>query len=151
MTEKITPLEILGFTSEIVSSYSVNNSIEKDELPHFIQQVYKTIVTLSESASGGHSLAAGAPAVPIEESCTDDYIICLEDGKKLQVLKRHLKTSFNLTIEEYKKRWGLGPDYPTVAPNYARRRSQIAKNTDLGKKRGPRLRVVAPKDNAINS
>ena len=72
------------------------------------------------------------PAVPIEDSIKDDYIVCLEDGKKLQMLKRHLNTVYKMSIDEYRERWGLAPDYPVVAPNYARRRSQIAKNTGLG-------------------
>jgi predicted transcriptional regulator len=88
------------------------------------------------------------PAVPIEDSVTDEYIICLEDGKKLQMLKRHLNTVYNMSLDQYKERWGLPVDYPVVSPNYARRRSQIAKNTGLGVNgRRKKIKVVVGQNN----
>jgi predicted transcriptional regulator len=130
MTESLNRLDMLTLATEIVSSYVANNTVPTTELPVFIQQVYHTITTL-----GTESLAAATrpkPFVPVNKSITDDYIVCLEDGKKLQMLKRHLKTVYNMSVEQYKERWGLPADYPVVSPNYAKRRSEIAKTSGLG-------------------
>jgi predicted transcriptional regulator len=109
--------EILALMTEIVSAHLANNSIGQGEVPELIQSVYNK---LNELATGEEAASVElTPAVPIKKSVTDDFIICLEDGKKLKMLKRHLMTAYNMTPEEYRARWGLKPDYPMVAPNYA--------------------------------
>jgi predicted transcriptional regulator len=124
--------EILALTTEIVSAHVANNSIVQGEVPDLIQQVYNK---LSELASGEEaSNVELTPAVPIKKSVTDDYIICLEDGKKLKMLKRHLMTAYGMTPEEYRTKWGLKSDYPMVAPNYAAKRQELAKKIGLGRK-----------------
>lgn len=125
--------DLLAFTTEVVSAYVSNNTVQVEELTGLIEQVYKT---LSNVNSDTVSLTADRPqpAVPIKRSITPDYLICLEDGKKLKMLKRHLKTAYNMTPEEYRERWGLSADYPMVAPNYAARRSRLAKDIGLGTK-----------------
>jgi predicted transcriptional regulator len=123
---------LLEITTEIVSSYVGNNAITADSLPDLIRSVYKTVGALGEAEN--EKLAEKAkPAVPVGRSITDDYIICLEDGKKLKMLKRYLRSNYGLSPEEYRKRWGLPADYPMVAPNYARRRSDFAKQIGLGR------------------
>lgn len=122
--------ELLALTTEIVSSYVSNNTVPTQDVTDFIQQVYKTLGGLNTEQV---SLAdRPQPAVPIKKSVTPDYIICLEDGKQLKMLKRHLKTAYNMSPEEYRERWGLPVDYPMVAPNYAKRRSRLAKDIGLG-------------------
>jgi predicted transcriptional regulator len=124
--------EILALTTEIVSAHIANNSIVQTEVPDLIQQVYNK---LSELASGEEASSVElTPAVPIKKSVTDDYIICLEDGKKLKMLKRHLMTAYGMTPEEYRAKWGLKSDYPMVAPNYAAKRQELAKKIGLGRK-----------------
>lgn len=124
--------ELLALTTEIVSSHVANNTVATTDLPELIQTIYSK---LSDLASDVELPAEElVPAVPIKKSITDDYIICLEDGKKLKMLKRHLATSYNLTPEEYRAKWGLKPDYPMVAPNYAAKRQQLAKQIGLGRK-----------------
>ncbi|MSO75457.1 MAG: MucR family transcriptional regulator [Alphaproteobacteria bacterium] len=124
------PKELLEFTTEIVAAHVSNNSVTVADLPELIQQVFKTLSAV------GSIPAAGAerpqPAVPIKKSVTPDFIICLEDGKRLKMLKRHLKTAYDMTPEDYRERWGLGADYPMVAPNYAKQRSNLAKKIGLG-------------------
>jgi len=134
---KMDPSELLTLTTDIVASHVANNSVAVADLSHLIQQVY--------SALAGVGSAWGAaerpnPAVSIKRSITPDYVICLEDGKKLKMLKRHLKTRYNLSPDEYRKRWGLPADYPMVAPNYAKQRSALAKKIGLGTKRRKRKR-----------
>ena len=132
MSETLNPNELIKCTVELASAYISNNQVALEELPSVIAKVYQV---LADTNRNPHTLRKNLPlnpVVPIEDSITDDYIICLEDGKKLQMLKRHLKTMYNMSIEQYKERWGLAPDYPVVSPSYARRRSQIAKNTGLG-------------------
>lgn len=124
---------MLELTADIVSSYVSNTTVDISTLPSLMRTIHDALTNLnSTSNSKPFHLNRLDPAVPIEESVQPDYIVCLEDGKHLQVLKRHLKTAFGLSIEEYKKRWGLSADYPTVAPNYSVRRSSIAKDTGLG-------------------
>lgn len=138
--------DILEFTTAIVAAHLSTKETEASEIPELIKTVYAALVGLTTEGSRQPQMATTAPAVPIEESVQPDYIVCLEDGRQLQVLKRHLKTAFGMTIEEYKKRWGLPADYPTVAPNYSKRRSSIAKDTGLGntpKKRKPSLMSAA--------
>jgi predicted transcriptional regulator len=122
--------DLLGYTSEIVSAHVSNNTVALSDLPGLIEQIYKTLAMIG-GVDGGAS-DRPTPAVPVKKSITPDYIVCLEDGKKLKMLKRHLKTAYNLTPEEYRERWGLSPDYPMVAPNYAKQRSRLAKEIGLG-------------------
>ena len=124
------PRELLELTTEIVAAHISNNTVAMGEIPELIQQVYRTLSTVG--ANGAAAPERPQPAVPVRKSVTPDYIICLEDGKKLKMLKRHLKTAYNMTPEEYRERWNLGPDYPMVAPNYAAQRSSLAKKIGLG-------------------
>jgi len=127
--------EILALTTEIVSAHLANNPVVQADVPELIQQVYSK---LNELATAEETAAVElVPAVPIKKSVTDDYIICLEDGKKLKMLKRHLMTAYGMTPEEYREKWGLRPDYPMVAPSYARRRRELAKKIGLGRKPRP--------------
>ncbi|MEL7487829.1 MAG: MucR family transcriptional regulator [Pseudomonadota bacterium] len=123
--------ETLSLTTDIVSAFVSNNSIQADKIPALIQEVHDTVRALAagSAANAGNQ----QPAVSIKKSVTPDYVICLEDGKKLKMLKRYLRTQYNLTPEEYRRKWGLPADYPMVAPNYAKRRSQFAKDIGLGR------------------
>ncbi len=125
--------ELLALTAEIVSSHVANNSVAVGELPQLIEQVFGTLDSLS--GAGADKDARPEPAVPIKKSITPNYMICLEDGKKLKMLKRHLKTQYDMTPEEYRERWGLPSDYPMVAPNYADQRRELAKKIGLGRSR----------------
>ena len=129
MTEKTEKGEILGLTANIVASHVANNRIDSTDLPQLIRQVYGALSGLGEQEAPAEKLQ---PAVPIKRSIHPDYIICLEDGKKLKMLKRHLKTAYNMTPEQYRERWALPPDYPMVAPNYANQRRELAKKIGLG-------------------
>jgi predicted transcriptional regulator len=131
MPEQPASTNVLGLTAQIVSAHVSNNSVSPDALPALIQEVYKTLAGVGKEPAVPEKLL---PAVPVKKSLLPDHIICLEDGKKLKMLKRHLKTSYNLTPEQYRERWGLAPDYPMVAPNYARHRSSLAKKIGLGTK-----------------
>lgn len=124
--------ELLALTADIVSSHLSNNSVPASELPRLIEEVYQTLQSVSERQAEAEK---PVPAVPIRKSITPDHLICLEDGKKLKMLKRYLKTRYNMTPDEYRARWGLGSDYPMVAPNYARQRRELAKKIGLGTKR----------------
>ena len=126
--------ELLRLTAKIVASYVGNNSLGADQVPEIVRTV-STALKQIEQGDNGPDKAVGKPAVPILRSVTPDYIICLEDGRKLKMLKRHLRTTFGLTPDEYRTRWGLPADYPMVAPNYAKRRSEFAKKIGLGQKR----------------
>lgn len=132
MSEQATQSELLAYTTDIVSAYVSNKSIEPEEIKRLIQTVYQSLFETSKTPYILRSNSPLSPAVSIDDSIQDDYIICLEDGKRLQMLKRHLKTVYNMSIDQYKERWGLPHDYPVVAPSYAKRRSEIAKNTGLG-------------------
>jgi len=126
--------ELLALTAEIVSSHVANNSVVQSDMPDLIQSVFGK---LSELATGEDAASIElSPAVPIKKSITDDYIVCLEDGKKLKMLKRHLMTAYGMTPEDYRAKWGLKPDYPMVAPNYALKRQELAKKIGLGRKPG---------------
>jgi len=120
----------IEYTVEVVSAYVANNSVSPEELPELIGQVYATLAGLG--MAGSAKPETPKPVVPINKSITPDYIICLEDGKRLKMLKRHLKTAYNMTPEEYRTRWGLPATYPMVAPNYAKQRSKLAKEIGLG-------------------
>ena len=132
MTEMTQRDELLVLTSEIVSAYVSHNAVGAGELPGLIEQVFKTLSNVD--GAGPVASERPQPAVPIKKSVTPDAIICLEDGKKLKMLKRYLKTAYNMSPEQYRERWGLPPDYPMVAPNYAKKRSRLAKDIGLGKK-----------------
>lgn len=132
MTEQISREELLALTSEIVSSYVANNTLPAHEIPSVIEQVFKTLSNVDKD-TGLHA-DRPKPAVPIKKSVMPDHIICLEDGKKLKMLKRHLKTAYDMSPEEYRERWGLPADYPMVAPEYAKKRSALAKDIGLGKR-----------------
>ena len=140
MTESTTQLDVLNITADIVCAYISNNHVEVADIQGVMQKIHSAVQDLARHGHGFRKSGPLVPAVPIEDSIKDDYIVCLEDGKKLQMLKRHLNTVYKMSIDEYRERWGLAPDYPVVAPNYARRRSQIAKNTGLGQT-GRRKRV----------
>lgn len=124
--------EILRMTSTIVASFVSNNAVTAEGLPDVIRSVYKTVSSLS-GAPEPRAEDRPKPAVPISKSVGEDYIICLEDGKKLKMLKRYLRSRFNMTPDEYRRRWGLPADYPMVAPAYTERRSEFAKKIGLGK------------------
>ena len=131
MSDKMDTAEKLELTTEIVASYVSNNTVSASDLPGVIQDVYKTLINLGSDTVVGER---PKPAVAVKKSITPDFIICLEDGKKLKMLKRHLKTAYNMSPEEYRERWGLPADYPMVAPNYAKHRSSLAKKIGLGTK-----------------
>ena len=124
------PQDLLAQTVEIVSSYVSNNTVAVGDLPRLIEEIYSALRSQGEPMLEEPEKVR--PAVPVKKSITPDYLICLEDGKKLKMLKRHLKTAYNMTPEEYRARWDLPSDYPMVAPNYAERRSQLAKEIGLG-------------------
>ena len=130
MTDQAKPSELLALTANIVAAHVSNNSVAVPDLPRLIREVHETLT--SASGAGGREAERPTPAVAIKKSVTPDFIICLEDGKKLKMLKRHLKTAYNLTPEQYRERWGLSADYPMVAPNYAKQRSRLAKQIGLG-------------------
>lgn len=121
---------IMEFASDIVSAYVSNNAVQSGELANLIREVHATLSALDNDAPNGD---ARKPAVPIKKSITDEFLICLEDGKKFKSLKRHLRSKYGLSPEEYREKWGLPYDYPMVAPSYARKRSELAKEMGLGK------------------
>ena len=120
----------IEYTVEVVSAYVSNNSVSTEDFPQLINRVYATLTGLGIAEPAKPETPK--PVVPISKSVTPDYIICLEDGKRLKMLKRHLKTAYNMTPEEYRERWGLPGTYPMVAPNYAKQRSKLAKEIGLG-------------------
>lgn len=134
MTDKMDSSELLALTVDIVSSHVSNNSVALTDLPEVIKQVHATLSDLAGKTAGEENKRP-EPAVAIKKSVTPDYIVCLEDGKKLKMLKRHLKTNYDMSPEEYRERWGLPADYPMVAPNYAKHRSALAKQIGLGTRR----------------
>ncbi len=139
MAENTKPGDILTLTTEIVAGHVANNRVPTGDIPGLIKQVYEALASVSGRAAPTERLQ---PAVSIRKSVTPDHIICLEDGKKLKMLKRHLKTAYNMTPEEYRERWALPADYPMVAPNYARQRSRLAKEIGLGTKARRRKRTA---------
>jgi predicted transcriptional regulator len=137
MADQTANAEVLGLTAQIVSAHVSNNSVTTDALPGLIQDVYRTLAGVGREPA---TPSKPQPAVPVKKSVFADYIICLEDGKKLKMLKRHLKTAYNMTPDQYRERWDLGSDYPMVAPSYARHRSSLAKKIGLGTKPRGRTR-----------
>ncbi len=132
MSEQETGDKLLDLTTTIVAAHVTHNSVSAQDLPNLIRDVYQSLSTVGEPKEVEPERPS--PAVPVKRSITPDYLICLEDGKKLKMLKRHLKTAYDMTPEQYRERWGLAPDYPMVAPNYAKQRSQLAKEIGLGTK-----------------
>ncbi len=132
MSEEENGNDLLGLTEKIVSAHVANNRMSRADLPDLIRAVY---AALDNVRTGAGTPSLPKPAVPIKRSVTPSYIVCLEDGKKFKMLKRHLKADHNMTPKEYRERWGLAPDYPIVAPAYAKQRSALAKKIGLGTKR----------------
>ena len=129
--------DIMRMTTDIVSAFTSRNSVPPSTLTVLIGQVHETLFTLAQSSVQEDGTATRQkPAVSIRRSINPDYIVCLEDGRKLKMLKRYLRAAFNMTPEEYRARWGLPQDYPMVAPNYAKKRSDFAKKMGLGKRSG---------------
>jgi predicted transcriptional regulator len=140
MAEQSNSNELLALTANIVAAHVGSNSVAVGDLPQLIGEVYRTLATLG---THGALPERPEPAVAVKKSITPDYIICLEDGKKLKMLKRHLKTAYDLTPEQYRERWNLPADYPMVAPNYAKHRSSLAKKIGLGTRPRRRRRGAA--------
>ncbi len=135
MAETPVSLDVLGLTAQIVAAHVSNNSVGSDVLPTLIRDVYSTLAGMGNNTAAAPEPAdKRQPAVPVKKSVFPDHIICLEDGKKLKMLKRHLKTAFGLSPDQYRERWGLPQDYPMVAPSYANHRSKLAKKIGLGTK-----------------
>ena len=127
---KANPVELLPLASEIVAAQVANNKITPAELPQLIREVYQALVQARAGETG--SIPRGDPAVPIKKSVTPDFIVCLEDGEKMKMLKRHLRTAHGMSLDQYRQRWGLSADYPMTAPNYTKTRSKLAKQIGLG-------------------
>lgn len=131
MVDNATNADLLGLTAEIVSAHVSNNPVSMTDLPSLITEVHRTLSSLG-SVAAPVEVEKKPPAVAIKKSITPDYLVCLEDGKKLKMLKRHLQTAYNMSPDQYREKWGLPPEYPMVAPNYAKHRSSLAKQIGLG-------------------
>ena len=132
---KIAEGELLRMTTDVVAAYVGNNTLPTAQLAEVINVVYGSLRSLEGQVAQARPEPL-RPAVPIRKSVTSEFLICLEDGKKLKMLKRHLRSTYNMTPDEYRAKWGLAPDYPMVAPNYAERRSEFAKKIGLGRGTG---------------
>ncbi len=139
MPQEIQSAELIGLTATIVAAHVSKNAISATELPGLIATVHKTLATVGTEEAA----ARPDPAVPIKKSIRPETIICLEDGTKHKMLKRHLRTAHDMTPDEYRNRWGLPRDYPLVAPNYAATRSRLAKKIGLGTRRGSKTKKKA--------
>ncbi len=128
---------LITLTSDIVAAHVSNNSVSSDEVTALISNIYNALASLGQPAVVAE--VAPVPVVSIRSSIKPDYIVCLEDGKKLKMLKRHLMTHYNLTPDQYRARWGLSSNYPMVAPNYAEKRRELAKKIGLGRKLGTKM------------
>ncbi len=135
MSESENDTSSLELVSTIVSAYVSNNNLPSDELPDLITTVHEALRNPGQAAASPLE-----PAVPIKKSIKPDYVICLEDGRKLKMLKRHLRTAYDMTPDQYRQKWGLSSDYPMVAPKYAARRSELAKKIGLGRKPGQKVK-----------
>jgi predicted transcriptional regulator len=138
MNDKV-PSNYIELTAGIVSAYVSNNAVAAGDISSIISQVHSALLRVSNGAADGTGEPT-KPAIAVKKSITPDYLVCLEDGKKFKSLKRHLRTQYNMTPELYREKWGLPPDYPMVAPNYAEARSQLAKQMGLGQQRKRRAR-----------
>ena len=134
---KVAEEELLRMTTDVVAAYVRNNTLPTGQLAEVIHAVYNSLRGLEGQAIEPQPEPL-KPAVPVRKSITPDYLVCLEDGKKLKMLKRHLRSTYNMTPDEYRAKWGLAPDYPMVAPNYAEQRSEFAKKIGLGRGTGRR-------------
>jgi len=134
MSESTTSPNFVELTADIVSAYVSNNSVPSADLSMLLNSVYAALTKTAQGQSQ-EPKAELVPAVPVKKSLTPDFIICLEDGKKFKSLKRHLRTTYDLSPEQYRAKWGLPSDYPMVAPNYAKARSELAKTMGLGQQR----------------
>ena len=135
MSDRTTEADFIEMAAEIVSAFVSHNSVPAGELPTLIQSVHGAIQKIAGAKVEEPVEQVKVPAVPIKKSIADDFLICLEDGKKFKSLKRHLRTQYNMSPNEYREKWGLSGDYPMVAPNYARARSALAKEMGLGQQR----------------
>lgn len=124
--------DLLGLTAEIVSAHVSNNAVSVTDLPSLITDVHRTLTRLGAGPAPVVELEKQAPAVPVRKSITADYLICLEDGRQMKMLKRYLQTSYGMSPAQYREKWGLPSDYPMVAPSYAKHRSTLAKKIGLG-------------------
>jgi predicted transcriptional regulator len=139
---------LLDLTAAIVSAHVGNNSTQSDNVSILIQNIYLTLRNL-ENGGAGPEMETPVPAVPIKKSVFPDHIVCLEDGKKLKMLKRHLATSYKMTPDDYRRRWNLPPNYPMVAPDYAKQRSMLARKIGLGRKSTAKTEVEPVREPAI--
>jgi predicted transcriptional regulator len=135
MAENSGDSSFIELTANIVSAYVSNNTVASSEVPSLIGQVYSALLRVANSGQAPPPAEALKPAVPVKRSITAEYIVCLEDGKRFKSLKRHLRTQYSMTPDQYRAKWNLPPDYPMVAPNYAAARSQLAKQMGLGQQR----------------
>jgi len=142
MSDAADSANYVELAADIVSAYVSNNSVPTGELPSLINEIHAALLRVSGEGAEAPAEAA-KPAVSVKKSITPDYIICLEDGKKFKSLKRHLRTQYDMTPEQYREKWGLAADYPMVAPNYAKARSDLAKQMGLGQQRRKRRARVA--------
>jgi predicted transcriptional regulator len=136
MSESNQPTKFIELTAGIVSAYVSNNSVAAAELPHLINEVHSALTRVVAAPGGGRE--PQKPAVSIKRSITPEYLVCLEDGKRFKSLRRHLRSQYGMSPEQYREKWSLPPDYPMVAPNYAATRSALAKKMGLGQQRGRR-------------
>jgi predicted transcriptional regulator len=139
MSDSTVDGNFIELTAEIVSAYVSNNTVPAGEIPSLINQVHAALSRVSGKSVEGPAEPL-KPAVSVKKSITPEYIVCVEDGKKFKSLKRHLRTQYNMTPEQYREKWGLSADYPMVAPNYAAARSQLAKQMGLGQQRRRRAK-----------
>lgn len=123
---------LIEMVSDIVSAYVAHNPVPVADLPKLIERVHSTLMEIDGHTGSSEGKVELKPAVPIRKSVTDDHIVCLEDGKKFKSLKRHLRTRYDMSPDEYREKWGLPADYPMVAPNYAKQRSDLARKMGLG-------------------
>jgi predicted transcriptional regulator len=137
MSDAAAPSNFIELAADIVSAYVTKNSLPTSELPNLINEVHSALMRVANGATEP-SAEAPKPAVSVRKSITPDFLICLDDGKKFKSLKRHLRTQYNLTPEQYREKWGLPSDYPMVAPNYSKTRSELAKEMGLGQQRRKR-------------
>ncbi|MEN3930419.1 MucR family transcriptional regulator [Microvirga sp. W0021] len=137
MSDNLAAASYIELAADIVSAYVSNNSVPSGDLPNLINDVHSALLRVTTGAVEPQT-EAPKPAVSVKKSITPDYIVCLEDGKKFKSLKRHLRTQYNMSPEQYREKWGLPVDYPMVAPNYAKARSDLAKEMGLGQQRRKR-------------
>ena len=135
MTSSNSVSDFIELAADIVSAYVSNNSVPSSDLPHLISDVHNALMRVGAGVAPELPSEPQKPAISVKKSVTPDYIICLEDGKRFKSLKRHLRTQYNISPDQYREKWGLPPEYPMVAPNYAEARSRLAKEMGLGQQR----------------